>query len=246
MSGALPPAGSIADLRTYALGKLGDRLGLLDLTQLFVYVINNVTEDALPFLAWQFDVLEKFWQLEAPGATQRALIQQAIALHRSLGTPATLTTALGNLGFPNAKILEGQNSWGGNSWPVSQGWAVFRVILQPGNIPTPNQIQQIISAVNFFKPARCVLDAIHYHFATIVEPPITITETHKIQAGPVIIEGPITITETHVVPAWKLQDTFSKILTHNAVYYFAAGMQYNKVAPFIASGPIVINGVVVA
>src|ERR1700730_643027 len=119
---------SINDARSRALLLLIERLGALDLTPLLVYRIASVPDSALPFLAWQFDILAPFWQLlgppasqfasiddltdidtltsidflTGPGATgpttpsdiQRALLENAIALHRIRGTPAAIKRAL--------------------------------------------------------------------------------------------------------------------------------------------------------
>ena len=62
----LSAAPSINDTRTQALLVLIARLGALDLTTLLVYRIDSVVESALPFLAWQFDILSPLWQLIAP------------------------------------------------------------------------------------------------------------------------------------------------------------------------------------
>jgi P2-related tail formation protein len=62
----LSAAPSINDTRTQALLTLIARLGALDLTTLLVYRIDSVVESALPFLAWQFDILSPLWQLIAP------------------------------------------------------------------------------------------------------------------------------------------------------------------------------------
>jgi hypothetical protein len=62
----LSAAPSINDTRTQALLVLIERLGQLDLTTLLVYRIDSVVETAIPFLAWQFDILSPLWQLIAP------------------------------------------------------------------------------------------------------------------------------------------------------------------------------------
>ncbi len=62
----LSAAPSINDTRTQALLVLIERLGLLDLTTLLVYRIDSVVATAIPFLAWQFDILSPLWQLIAP------------------------------------------------------------------------------------------------------------------------------------------------------------------------------------
>jgi P2-related tail formation protein len=64
----LTPAPSINDTRTQAVMVLIERLAGLDLTPLLVYRIESVPDGALPFLAWQFDVLSPLWQLIAPSA----------------------------------------------------------------------------------------------------------------------------------------------------------------------------------
>jgi P2-related tail formation protein len=64
----LSAAPSINDTRTQALLVLIDRLATLDLTTLLVYRIDSVVAAALPFLAWQFDILSPLWQLIAPVA----------------------------------------------------------------------------------------------------------------------------------------------------------------------------------
>ena len=64
----LSAAPSINDTRTQALLVLIARLAALDLTTLLVYRIDSVVASALPFLAWQFDVLSPLWQLIAPVA----------------------------------------------------------------------------------------------------------------------------------------------------------------------------------
>ena len=65
----LSAAPSINDTRTQALLVLISRLAALDLTTLLVYRIDSVVDGALPFLAWQFDILSPLWQLIAPVAS---------------------------------------------------------------------------------------------------------------------------------------------------------------------------------
>ena len=63
----IPP--SINDTRSQALMDLVERLGEIDLTPLLVYRIDSVPAAALPFLAWQFDILSPLWQTVAPVIT---------------------------------------------------------------------------------------------------------------------------------------------------------------------------------
>ena len=46
--------------------ELVKRLGEIDLTPLLIYRIDSVAAGALPFLAWQFDILSPLWQTVAP------------------------------------------------------------------------------------------------------------------------------------------------------------------------------------
>lgn len=91
-------------------------------------------ESALPYLLWQFDVLSPFWSLLAPAGTsdtpaRRRLIKMAIALHRRRGTWGCVLDALAALGWPGSRILEGEHSWGGHRWPLTEQWAVCRILL---------------------------------------------------------------------------------------------------------------------
>jgi Phage tail protein (Tail_P2_I) len=125
----LSPQPSINDSRTQALAALIARLGGLDLTPLLVYRLSSTPDGALPFLAWQFDVTNALYALLVPGDDQRAMVGEAIALKRFMGTPYAVKTALKSLGWTAPSILEGQASWGGASWPADQGWAVCRLLL---------------------------------------------------------------------------------------------------------------------
>lgn len=59
-------APSINDTRSRALLSIVERLGQIDLVPLLVYRIDSVPASALPFLAWQFDILSPLWQAVAP------------------------------------------------------------------------------------------------------------------------------------------------------------------------------------
>lgn len=123
----LPP--SVRDLRGVAIEAIANRMAQIDLSPILIYRIASVPAAALPFLAWQFDVADEMFALLSPGADQRQLIQNTVPLKAKVGTPYALKKALTSLGWPNATILEGQDSWGGTSWPASQGWAVCRIVI---------------------------------------------------------------------------------------------------------------------
>jgi hypothetical protein len=64
--------------------------------------------------------------MQSLGVTPQTITQNALPLHKIMGTPGAIVQALGLCGF-TATIYEGQASWGGSSYPSNQGWAVFRV-----------------------------------------------------------------------------------------------------------------------
>lgn len=130
MANNLQPPSVINDLRTKTHLALSARLQNLDLTPLLVMMLgNNVPASILPYLIWQFDMMVPAAPMQALGVSPLTIIQNALPLHAKLGTPWALKQALTLCGFPDASLLEGQNSWGGTDYPANVGWAVFRVAL---------------------------------------------------------------------------------------------------------------------
>lgn len=84
----LLPAPLQRDSNYRALNDLLDRAGALDLTKLLVYWLDIVDASALPVLAKQFHVMGlEGWEFAHTEAEQRALLKQAVELHRRKGTP---------------------------------------------------------------------------------------------------------------------------------------------------------------
>lgn len=148
---------SVRDVRGAAVEALHNRVAQIDLSPLLVYNVPTVPAAALPFLAWQFDLLSPLWQYLAPAqsgvsaadaatSANRALIQSAIPLHAKRGTPYAIKTALANLGYPGATIQEGQASWGGATYPANQGWAVVRLQVP---ISSPTNSSQWAATINY-------------------------------------------------------------------------------------------------
>ena len=128
MANNLRAASSINDLRTQAHLALSARLQSLDLTPLLIYTLGaNIPESILPYLIWQLDMMVPSVPMLALGVTPQAILQNALSLHKIMGTPAAIIQALALCGYTDSTILEGQSAWGGSSWPANQGWAVFRV-----------------------------------------------------------------------------------------------------------------------
>jgi P2-related tail formation protein len=277
----LNPAPSINDSRTQALLTLIARLGLLDLGPLLVYRVDSVPASALPFLAWQFDILSPLWQLIAPlsigvdaltnidllididnlieggggivpdnltEAAQRDLVKNAIPLHRFRGTPWAVKQALRSLGWLTVSLLEGQNSWGGSSYPSNQGWAVFRAMvnLEEGQAVDRGASQMAVSAINFFKPARAWLDSVWF-----VTPPISDLAPsprdlltlgglvqYQLDAGIDPSDHTLAIAITLTSPA----DAYPAITPLHDTHYRYSGITYGANEPQVADSALILNG----
>ncbi|MBS1776293.1 MAG: phage tail protein I [Bacteroidetes bacterium] len=121
------------------------RLDALQLDKLLIYLINSVDAKALYYLAEQFDLLGyKGWKLADTDAKKRALIKNAIELHRYKGTIYAIRKALAALGYPNVTITEHVTHW-----------ATFKLSLNIGNNTlTPSAIADIEAVVNEYKNVR--------------------------------------------------------------------------------------------
>ena len=249
----LPPSLQL-DTRSRALLSLAERLGKLDLTPLLVYRLDSLVDAGLVFMAWQFDMLDPNWQLQPgiPSGSQstvfRALLKQAIPLHKILGTPASIIAAIKSIGF-DATLLEGQNSWGGTSWPSNEGWAVFRVLvtLPPGTPVTAEIIARIKSAANFFKPARCWLDSVVFNLGELGPdfPPLPV-DSFSYQGEGVVVEMAPLPTEALSINLGEYQECYPTIAAvHSARYNHGGGIRYGQVPDggeiILADGPLVIT-----
>ena len=86
MSRELLPSPLRRDANYQALSDLLDRFDL-DLTKLLIYWLDDVDASALPTLAKQFHVMGlEGWDFATTEAQQRALLKQAVELHRLKGT----------------------------------------------------------------------------------------------------------------------------------------------------------------
>lgn len=138
-----------------------------DVTPLLIYSIDTVPEDALIFLAQQFNVMGPGgWALATTVPERRELIKRAIELHRYKGTVWSVKEAVKKVGYPDVQIIEhvsvdgvnydgvylydGVQNYGGGFW------ADFRV-----KIPVPDDKplgatdrQRIVEMVLEYKNVR--------------------------------------------------------------------------------------------
>jgi P2-related tail formation protein len=272
---------SINDLRSQAMLELVERLGVLDLTPLLVYRIASVPESALPFLAWQFDILAPFWQLLGPPASlfdsidavtdidtltsidflagpgtggpttptdlQRALLENAIALHRVRGTPAAIKRALAQLGWTSLSLLEGQQSWGGTAYPSSQGWAVFRVLinLAPSQPLDAEDVALVVAVVEFFKPARAWLDSVWFVLPALFDDaPVPVARLDIGGIAQIEIDSVPSATDMlalHLIPS-PLVDQYGPISPLYNRHFRHSGITYGVGEPTVADAALLIDG----
>jgi hypothetical protein len=168
MANNLRPASSINDLRTTAHMALSARLESLDLTPLLIRTLgSNLPASILPYLIWELDMMIPSVPMQALGVTSQTIIQNALPLHKVMGTPGAIVQALGLCGF-TATCYEGQASWGGSSYPANQGWAVFRVgVNGSGQAPIG-----VINGINrsFNLPAAPVGNSLRVFYNGILQP----------------------------------------------------------------------------
>ena len=280
----LSAAPSINDTRTQALLVLISRLAALDLTTLLVYRIDSVVDDALPFLAWQFDILSPLWQLIAPVAlgvdaltnidllidvdnliesgglitelalsetAQRELVKSAIALHRFRGTPWAIKQALASLGWATVSLLEGQANWGGVAYPSSQGWAVFRVMidLAVGQGVSIGAASTAVAAVSFFKPARAWLDSVWFAVPAITDAgPVP---ADKLTLGGIVkyqldaVRAPNDNALAFAIAMASLIDAHGPIVPAYDGHYRHSGITYGANQPEVADSALIVNGAAV-
>jgi P2-related tail formation protein len=280
----LSAAPSINDSRTQALLELIARLAELDLAPLLIYRIDSVPAGALPFLAWQFDILSPLWQLIAPvaigvdaltnvdllididnlietggvvtaenltEAAQREMLKSAVPLHRFRGTPWAVKQALAALGWTQVSLLEGQSRWGGAAYPASQGWAVFRVMINlvNGQAVPSGVVSTAAAAVNFFKPARAWLDSIWF-----VTPPVSDVAPkpadrftlggivkYQIDAARIPTDFGLAIA---IVSAATVDGYGPSVPIYDS-HYRHSGITYGVNEPRVADSALVVNGAAV-
>ncbi|MDD2870137.1 phage tail protein [Neomegalonema sp.] len=188
----LLPAG-IDDERSRALLRLIGRLDDLDLATLLIYRLDDLPEEALPLLAWQFDLLGSAgWDLAATPEERRAFIRRSLDLHRRRGTPWAIREAIKAVGYAGADILEGPPGVlhdGGQAHDASGDhgggfrWATFSVLVELGETKglSTARIRQMIALIETWKNARSHL--VSLGFRARVEDDLDMRDQAAMTAG---------------------------------------------------------------
>lgn len=112
MSKSILPSSLQTDPNYLALNRILEQWQDIDLTQLLIYWIDDVDASVLPHLAKQFHVLGlEGWDYATTEAEQRALIKQAVELHRYKGTPWAVRQGIRRI-HPDVDIEEWQDYGG--------------------------------------------------------------------------------------------------------------------------------------
>jgi len=175
----------------------------------------------------------------------RALLKVAIPLHRTRGTAYAIKAALKPLGWPDVTLLEGQASWGGTSYPESEGWAVFqaRLNLASGQTVATIDAARAIAAINFFKPVRAWLDSLWFVGAPIIEVNATPQDmVVSIFSRDDVAPAPI---DSISAPAWPESDTKVIVPIYNA-HFVHTGVTYGANEPALADSGVTVNGIAIA
>jgi P2-related tail formation protein len=177
-------------------------------------------------------------------AAQRTLIKMAIQLHRYSGTPWSIKSALATLGWASVSILEGQASWGGTQYPSNEGWAVFRVMIQVQAEQTvePGAPATAIAAINFFKPARSLLDALVFVLPAVDDmvptPADSLTVngivSYQLDAGPE--PSDVALSMAIILP--PTQDAYGPAVPLYSAHYFHSGITYGVNEPAVADSAL--------
>lgn len=141
------------DLNLRAQESLAAELRMVPIENVVIYDFDNVSASALVHLAEQFNILEAGWELATTEAQKRALLKEAIALHRIKGTRYAVTRSLELLGVV-ANVIE----WW-EEMPMAAPFT-FRVFIDPTAQPAGSpaldgvRMAQIFKAVTFWKNVR--------------------------------------------------------------------------------------------
>ncbi|ADJ61729.1 tail-related protein [Herbaspirillum seropedicae SmR1] len=150
---SLLPPGLRQDASLRALETLAARPAALDLQAAVLYDFARVPASALIHLAEQLNMLgDAGWDLADTDAKKRALLREAIALHRIKGTPYAVKRALELLGV-RASVTEWfQSQPRGRAHTFSVDALVTG---QPAGAPAidARRSEQIRRVVSFWKPA---------------------------------------------------------------------------------------------
>lgn len=154
-----------------ALADLSKRLDQLDLSQVMTTLVDLLGDECLPLLAEKWSVTGYDGMLLADSdESKRALIKNAVDLHRHKGTPYAIRQVLRQLGFGEIEIDEGLKARTYEhslvaTIPADKRWAYYAIRLS--RPITNEQASNLRKVLRNFAPARCELAVLDYKSAPI-------------------------------------------------------------------------------
>lgn len=152
---------------------VNERLNGIPLQNIAIYIIDEAPEEALYYLAQQFDVLGlRGYKYAITTEQKREVIKNALQAHMYTGTPYAIETALAAIGLVVDRIEEGvgdynihngQHNYDGSITYGSLGhWAYFNVYIQTqqGGVISALQLEEARDIINEFKNVRSHLKEI--------------------------------------------------------------------------------------
>lgn len=171
-------------MRRAVASSIAEKTHLTNFIDAFTAVMNSVDignvliqfpdfcpASALPLLAQQYDVLGyRGYELATTEAQKRQLIKNAIAMHRTKGTPFAIKNAILNLGFDSVIIREGTGifyngafNYDGSNNYAGGNWYDFSVqVFYTGTAPGSPTIALINNLIEVYKNTRSILYSLSF------------------------------------------------------------------------------------
>jgi phage tail P2-like protein len=167
MSSLLPPL--LDNPRWQVLEQLLMRLSALSRQSTIPLLVDITHESALDHLADQLSLDGDGWEMANTVEAKRALLKEAIQLHRKKGTRFAVKRTLATLGYADAQITERTDFFShdgsfthnaSRTYQLPGNWTNYRVAMSESvTIPEATHIRKMLRGV---APARCYLKGIDY------------------------------------------------------------------------------------
>ncbi|WP_275098074.1 phage tail protein I [Sedimenticola hydrogenitrophicus] len=162
----LPPNASALELAAEAA--INSAIESIDVPLRDLWTPASCPASLLPWLAWTLSV--DVWDSSWPEATQRAVIAESVAVHRTKGTPGGLRRALQAMGYGDVEVLERvkllRDGTYTRSATITHGVLLdpyeFDVVLNIGAIPDQATVDEIRTRIRHYKNARSHLKTLRY------------------------------------------------------------------------------------
>lgn len=114
--------------------------------------IDELPEDLLDILAYDFKI--DWWDENYTLEEKRATFKSCWHVHRTLGTPSAVETAVSAI-YENVQILE----W----WQYSGNPYRFKLLIDTGGVLVDyDKLQRIVERVKFYKNLRSILESVDF------------------------------------------------------------------------------------